>query len=152
MSQNTHLLTPFAGVDGNKEIYSLDHMYQPNNWAAYCSEITPANTLAYIKGPNAWEDAKLKDHRAFLLARLTPACTQLFGHHRLRQLRTKIVNARTEAISSGAQTKDQAQSLSWVRMNEVRFSSPLTTLPCLTPHLMLILLTIIRQSTRSRRA
>ena len=28
----------------------VDHLYTPNSWAAYCSEVSPnVNTLAYLK-------------------------------------------------------------------------------------------------------
>ena len=31
-------------------IYCVDHMYNPNAWGAYCSEVSPnVNTLAFLK-------------------------------------------------------------------------------------------------------
>ena len=37
-------------MDDSNMIYCVDHMYNPNAWGAYCSEVSPnVNTLAFLK-------------------------------------------------------------------------------------------------------
>ncbi|GAX81046.1 hypothetical protein CEUSTIGMA_g8481.t1 [Chlamydomonas eustigma] len=89
-----------GGIDENNMIYWVDNMYKPNDWGSYCSEVSPnVNTLAFLKGPECWQDPRHAEHRRFLISRLTQPALQLFGQYHLTRLRVMASGSMTTGLA-----------------------------------------------------
>ncbi|GAX86324.1 hypothetical protein CEUSTIGMA_g13736.t1 [Chlamydomonas eustigma] len=89
-----------GGIDENNMIYWVDNIYKPNDWGSYCSEVSPnVNTLAFLKGPECWQDPRYAEHRRFLISRLTQPALQLFGQYHLTRLRLMASGSMTTGLA-----------------------------------------------------